>query len=650
VPVSRTAPAAITVVVPANPSQRHPRRRLLAALVVAAMLVVLSFTSAAVPNATAASSRTLESACAGVALRTRATTAGTMKVRLGRGITVVSSATVTGGSWSVSCPTHTSGKTWYRISSIGGRSVRSLYGVSYLYAATSLFRATASTTASAAGVAAPALVATRTLATACSGVALRTRATTVGTLKVRLTAGARVVGIATVSGSHWRTTCAGVTKSGSSWYRISSIGGRSVRSLYGVSYLYAASSLFKSVVVNTTLYAACDGTALRTSASLSATLKGRLPLGAPVVSNGVVTGGSWSTSCPTSSSGKTWYRITSINGTSVKSAYGVSYLYAASALLATTPSPSDPTPSPSPDPPSPDPSASPAPSSSPSASASPTPTPAMTPLPLATPYPPQANACLPPPSPIPTPVPTPTPILPPTPTPDPSASAVPTPLPTATPIPTPTPAWTCVTGLDVSNWQGTIDWSQVAAAGYKFAFLKASEGGWYVDPTYVANRLGANAFGIIIGAYDFAQPSMTPGQAEAEADFFVNLATPQAGDLVPVLDLETTNGLSPVNLQTWVTHWLYEVYARTGQRAAIYTSPSFWTNAMGNPTWFAQNGFPLWVAHWTAATSPTVPAASWLGLDWTFWQWTSSGSVPGISGRVDLDRFHYADLAPYRIP
>lgn len=207
-----------------------------------------------------------------------------------------------------------------------------------------------------------------------------------------------------------------------------------------------------------------------------------------------------------------------------------------------------------------------------------------------------------------------------------------------------------MSGLDVSNWQGAVNWPLVAGAGYKFAFLKATEGGWYIDPTYAFNRANANAFGIVIGAYDFAQPSNTPGQAEAEADFFVSIAMPVIGDLMPVLDLETTNGLSTANLQNWVTHWLYEVYARTGRRAAIYTSPSFWTNSMGGSTWFAQNGFPLWEAHWTAATGPTVPALNWAGYSWTFWQWTSSGTVPGISGRVDLDRFQYADLTPYRVP
>lgn len=221
--------------------------------------------------------------------------------------------------------------------------------------------------------------------------------------------------------------------------------------------------------------------------------------------------------------------------------------------------------------------------------------------------------------------------------------------------------------MDVSHWQGTIDWSRVAKAGYTFAFVKAINGKVGTDPNtecpnyctdsyYASNRANANANKIIIGAYDFAQPSLTSGSGKAEADYFISVAAPKSGDLVPVLDLEsytdpyTGFALTPTQLQTWVRDWLYEVYAKTGLRATLYVSPSFWSTRMGNTTWFAQNGFrTLWIANWWV-TSPAMPASNWGGYSWTFWQWTSSGTVPGIGGRVDMDRFHYADLTPYRIP
>ena len=112
-----------------------------------------------------------------------------------------------------------------------------------------------------------------------------------------------------------------------------------------------------------------------------------------------------------------------------------------------------------------------------------------------------------------------------------------------------------------------------------------------------------------------------------------------------MLDLEITGGMSVAKLQTWVRTFLDRVYARTGERAMIYTSPAFWKNNMGDTQTFAVAGYrTLWIAHWTTAANPTVPAANWGGSGWTFWQYTSDGSVAGITGRVDLDRYRFADF------
>ena len=107
-----------------------------------------------------------------------------------------------------------------------------------------------------------------------------------------------------------------------------------------------------------------------------------------------------------------------------------------------------------------------------------------------------------------------------------------------------------------------------------------------------------------------------------------------------------TNGLTPTQLEAWVKAYVGEIFAKTGRRTLIYVSPSFWSTNVGNSTWFAANGYTmLWIAHWTTAAQPTVPASNWGGNGWTFWQYTSSGTVPGISGHVDLDRFVGTSLA-----
>ena len=160
-------------------------------------------------------------------------------------------------------------------------------------------------------------------------------------------------------------------------------------------------------------------------------------------------------------------------------------------------------------------------------------------------------------------------------------------------------------GIDISHWQGDIDWTQVRAAGKAFAFMKASEDIDYVDTTYGLNRARAKAAGFVIGAYHFAQPDPSPGDAIAEADHFLATASIADGDLPPVLDLEKTGGLTPALLQAWARDYLERIRERTGVRGVVYTSPNFWNNNMAGTDWFATNGYRVvWVAHWTTLPHP----------------------------------------------
>ena len=327
------------------------------------------------------------------------------------------------------------------------------------------------------------LGATSTKSAMC-GANLRTHATTSAKIRGTIRKGTKVSVIATVVGGSWRTTCAGKPVHGRSWLRISAINGKSVRSTYGVSYLYAAAGLFKSVVTTFTRYAACT-TYLRTGPDRSTAAKALIKTDTKVTVAASVTGTSYNTTCAGNPAvGNGWYRITAVNGVSVSSLYGVSSVYAASGLFKTT--------------------------ATVQAAAAPTATPTPTPKPAATP----------------TPTPTATAASMPTPTPASTATATPTPTsaptPTATPAPTPTPRIT--EGIDVSHWQGAIDWTMVAASGKRFAYIKASESTDFVDPAFLQNRAGARAAGLYVGAYHFAQPSATAGDAVAEADHFIDTA------------------------------------------------------------------------------------------------------------------------------
>jgi GH25 family lysozyme M1 (1,4-beta-N-acetylmuramidase) len=238
------------------------------------------------------------------------------------------------------------------------------------------------------------------------------------------------------------------------------------------------------------------------------------------------------------------------------------------------------------------------------------------------------------------PKPRPTPTAKPTPTPSPTP-----PIPTATPTPSPTPSQLYVEGIDVSYHQGTIDWLQVSASGKRFAFVRATAGTLTADTAYTANYWGARGVRLAVGSYHFANPDFAPNDASNEATWFVQNAAIWTGDLVPVLDLEVSNGLDPGSLTVWAQTWLAQVSAATGVRPIIYTNPNFWSTSMADIDWFAHNGYSvLWIANWTTASAPTVPAGNWAGNGWSFWQHTSAGSVPGISGPVDLDRFNGTSL------
>lgn len=192
-------------------------------------------------------------------------------------------------------------------------------------------------------------------------------------------------------------------------------------------------------------------------------------------------------------------------------------------------------------------------------------------------------------------------------------------------------------GIDVSHYQGSINWSSVKSAGIKFAYIKATESTTYKDPTFNANYLNAYNAKVIRGAYHFARPNLSSGAAQAT--YFAGHGGAWSRDnltLPGMLDLEGgCYGKSASAMQSWILDFYNTYKAKTGRDVVIYTSASWWNSCTGGWSGMSARS-PLFAAHWTSAASPTIPK----GFPyWTFWQYTDSGSVSGVSGAVDRDRF-----------
>lgn len=215
-------------------------------------------------------------------------------------------------------------------------------------------------------------------------------------------------------------------------------------------------------------------------------------------------------------------------------------------------------------------------------------------------------------------------------------------------MPTTPTAPAAVKGIDVSRWQGKIDFTKVQSSGVRFVIVKATEGRLYTDAAYARNKAAALSAKLAFTAYHFAHPDRTLGDARREADHFLAVAGLHHGMLAPVLDLETAGTLRGAALQRWVQTWLARVTVRLGVHPIIYTNPGFWRAYMGDSRWYADHGYTvLWIANWRVS-APGLPASGWGGHSWGIWQYSDCGHVSGISGCVDLDRLSGPDLTPFR--
>ncbi|WP_309076179.1 GH25 family lysozyme [Paenarthrobacter sp.] len=217
-----------------------------------------------------------------------------------------------------------------------------------------------------------------------------------------------------------------------------------------------------------------------------------------------------------------------------------------------------------------------------------------------------------------------------------------------------------VQGLDVSGHQPSVDWQHQWNMGGRFAYIKATEGNYYKNPSYSSQYQGSRSVGMIRGAYHFAIPNWSSGADQAR--YFVANGGGWSADgytMPPVLDFEfnpyegrTINGfyfgntcynMSPAQLQAWVHDFGNTMQALTGRLPVIYTNTNWWNQCLGNPAGFGN--YPLWVAAYP--NSPTnnagpVPTGSW--SSYSIWQYSSTGPFAGDSNVWNGD---YASLKAF---
>lgn len=203
-------------------------------------------------------------------------------------------------------------------------------------------------------------------------------------------------------------------------------------------------------------------------------------------------------------------------------------------------------------------------------------------------------------------------------------------------------------GIDVSRWQGTINWTSVRGAGIRFAFAQATRGLTSPNANFVANMTNGKAAGVYMAAYHYAFPAdSTP---EVQADYFWNLAGPyikaDGKSLMPMLDMEVWDGyVGATSYSDWANKWCNRVIANAAAagvvvKPIIYSSSCSYCNFNSTISqWGAfianYNGqSPDTGTPWNVCSSCNVWGT------WHFWQYTSSGSIPGITGNVDRDTYN----------
>lgn len=194
-------------------------------------------------------------------------------------------------------------------------------------------------------------------------------------------------------------------------------------------------------------------------------------------------------------------------------------------------------------------------------------------------------------------------------------------------------------GIDVSRYQGEIDWKKVASAGYRFAVIRATIGDYYTDPRFYTNWSEARSAGLLVSAYHVV---VATNYAKKQIDRFASVLGSRKADFPLVLDIERDDGVSKAANTACIQDCIREIVDFDSRKPIIYTAYYYWKDhVLASSDW---GKYDLWVA--TYGDKPMLPPG-W--TDWKFWQYSSNGKVPGSSASTDVNWFQgsYNDLVAY---
>ena len=185
-------------------------------------------------------------------------------------------------------------------------------------------------------------------------------------------------------------------------------------------------------------------------------------------------------------------------------------------------------------------------------------------------------------------------------------------------------------GIDVSDWQGFIDYSQVAASGIQIVYIRSSEGFSYVDSQFENNYKNAKAAGLTVGFYHYLT-ARTVEDAVNQATFFVSTISGKSPDCKLAMDFESFGNLNNEQINEISLAFLEKVKELSGKEPIIYSNEYNANNTFSSTV----ASYPLWVAQYEVS-NPTV-SQNW--NTWVGWQYTDQGEIPGISAYVDRNKF-----------